>query len=57
MFKSLWVFSISLESSASFIFFDKTMELDQIWDFEDWYKNNIEDFFKKEFNINGVGTS
>ena len=36
---------------------DKTMELDQIWDFEDWYKNNIEDFFKKEFNINGVGTS
>lgn len=36
---------------------DKTMELDQIWDFEDWYKNNIEDFFKNEFNINGVGTS
>ena len=36
---------------------DKTMELDQIWDFEDWYKNNMEDFFKKEFNINGVGTS
>ena len=36
---------------------DKTMKLDQIWDFEDWYKNNIEDFFKKEFNINGVGTS
>ena len=36
---------------------DKTMELDQIWDFDDWYKNNIEDFFKKEFNINGVGTS
>jgi gamma-glutamylcyclotransferase (GGCT)/AIG2-like uncharacterized protein YtfP len=36
---------------------DKTMELDQIWDFEDWYKNNIEDFFKKEFNINRVGTS
>ena len=36
---------------------DKTMETDQIWDFDDWYKNNIEDFFKKEFNINGVGTS
>ena len=36
---------------------DKTMELDQIWDFDDWYKNNMEDFFKKEFNINGVGTS
>ena len=36
---------------------DKTMESDQIWDFDDWYKNNIEDFFKKEFNINGVGTS
>ena len=36
---------------------DKTMELDQIWDFEDWYKNNIENFFKKEFNIKGVGTS
>ena len=36
---------------------DKTMGLDQIWDFEDWYKNNMEDFFKKEFNINGVGTS
>tara|TARA_B110000037_G_C17085454_1_gene491775 strand:- start:800 stop:1627 length:828 start_codon:yes stop_codon:yes gene_type:complete len=36
---------------------DKTMGLDQIWDFDDWYKNNIEDFFKKEFNINGVGTS
>ena len=36
---------------------DKTMELDQIWDFEDWYKNNMEDFFKNEFNINGVGTS
>ena len=36
---------------------NKTMELDQIWDFEDWYKNNMEDFFKKEFNINGVGTS
>ena len=36
---------------------DKTMELGQIWDFEDWYKNNMEDFFKKEFNINGVGTS
>lgn len=36
---------------------DKTMELDQIWDFDDWYKNNIEDFFKNEFNINGVGTS
>ena len=36
---------------------DKIMELDQIWDFEDWYKNNMEDFFKKEFNINGVGTS
>ena len=36
---------------------DKTMESDQIWDFDDWCKNNIEDFFKKEFNINGVGTS
>ena len=36
---------------------DKTMGLDQIWDFDDWYKNNMEDFFKKEFNINGVGTS
>lgn len=36
---------------------DKTMESDQIWDFDDWYKNNIEDFFKNEFNINGVGTS
>ena len=36
---------------------DKTMESDQIWDFDDWYKNNIEDFFKKEFNIDGVGTS
>ena len=36
---------------------DKTMESDQIWDFDDWYKNNIEDFFKKEFNINWVGTS
>ena len=36
---------------------DKTMELDQIWNFEDWYKNNIEDFFKKEFNINEVRTS
>lgn len=36
---------------------DKTMESDQIWDFDDWYKNNIEDFFKKEFNINGVGIS
>ena len=36
---------------------DKTMESNQIWDFDDWYKNNIEDFFKKEFNINGVGTS
>ena len=36
---------------------NKTMGLDQIWDFDDWYKNNMEDFFKKEFNINGVGTS
>ena len=36
---------------------DKAMESDQIWDFDDWYKNNIEDFFKNEFNINGVGTS
>ena len=36
---------------------DKTMESDQIWDFDDWCKNNIEDFFKNEFNINGVGTS
>ena len=36
---------------------DKTMGLDQIWDFDDWYKNNMEDFFKKKFNINGVGTS
>jgi len=36
---------------------DKTMVSDQIWDFDDWYKNNIEDFFKNEFNINGVGTS
>ena len=36
---------------------DKTIESDQIWDFEDWYKNNIEDFFKKEFNINEVRTS
>jgi len=33
------------------------MVSDQIWDFDDWYKNNIEDFFKNEFNINGVGTS
>ena len=32
----------------------KTLIAEEPWNFDYWYKNNINDFFSKEFNLNGV---
>jgi gamma-glutamylcyclotransferase (GGCT)/AIG2-like uncharacterized protein YtfP len=32
----------------------KILIADIPWDFDYWYKNNMKDFFSKEFNLNGV---
>ena len=32
----------------------KTLIAEETWNFDCWYKNNIKDFFSKEFNLNGV---
>ena len=32
----------------------KTLIAEEPWNFDYWYENNINDFFSKEFNLNGV---
>ena len=32
----------------------KSLIAEEPWNFDYWYKNNINDFFSKEFNLNGV---
>ena len=32
----------------------KDLVADEPWNFYYWYENNINDFFSKEFNLNGV---
>jgi len=32
----------------------KNLIAEEPWNFDYWYENNINDFFSKEFNLNGV---
>ena len=33
---------------------NKNMVSDESWNYEDWYKNDMKNFFLNEFDLNGV---